>query len=217
MCEGRSKWRPVILGVLCLALSLPALADEEPTPFPARLAISDGGLTASFDVTAAFNEAFRKRVIGGLRSVVLIEARLTDEHDQVLSQVARQCNLVRDVWDEVLTVHIRESNRRAERRFGIIDRGLAECGVVEDLRLGPASAFNNEGPYFLDVRVSLNPVDQETLESAREFMANPRGNREGRPQTFFGAIAQLFSSKPETNIESYDFRASRLFRPRRSL
>ena len=87
---------------------------------------------------------------------------------------------------------------------------------MEEIRLGPLAAFQDDNPYHLDVRVLLNPVDQETLESARECMSNPRGNRAGRPQPFFGAVAQPFSSQPETGGEQFGFRAPGLFRPRRS-
>ena len=210
----QSRGLPLLIALCCSASA--ARADDDLAPLAARLTAVEGNLTASFDVTGAFTETFRKRVIGGLRSVVLIEAVLYNDDDRAVSQVVRQCNLTLDVWDDVLSVKIREANRKAERRFGVIDRGLSECGRVEEIRLGPLAAFQCADPYHMDVRVLLNPVDQETLESAREFMSNPRGNREGRPQTFFGAVAQLFSSKPETGGEQFGFRAPGLYRPRRS-
>jgi hypothetical protein len=56
--------------------------------------------------------------------------------------------------------------------------------------------------------VLLNPVDQETLDNVRDFLANPQGNRESKAQTFFGTLARLFSSRPELGGERFLFRSA---------
>ena len=210
--------RRALAGLLLLATALgaPALGDDEPAPLDVRLSLVEGGATASFDVTTAFTEAFRRRVTNGLRQTVIVEATLFGPSGAVLGRGLRTCYFKLDVWDDILNVRIREVNRRFERGFTLIDRGLRQCGSVEELRLADAGLLVTEAGYRVEVVVLLNPVDPETLQSAREFMSNPRGTRDSQPRTFFGAVARLFSDERDTGGEEFVFTSRRLPRPRRS-
>ncbi len=204
-----------LLALVLLGAGSAARADDDPAPIDARLSWVEGAATATFDVTTAFTEAFRRRVTNGLRQTVIIEANLIGPGGAVLGRGLRTCYFKLDVWDDVLSVRIREANRRFERGFTLIDRGLRQCGNVEELRLADAGLLVAEGGYRVEVIVLLNPVDPETLQSAREFMSNPRGTRDSQPRTFFGAVARLFSDDRDTGGEQFVFQSPRLARPRR--
>ncbi|MCC7381663.1 MAG: hypothetical protein IT384_07515 [Deltaproteobacteria bacterium] len=192
-----------------------AQADDEPAPLNARLTLNGNQVVASFDVTTAFTESFRRRVSNGLRSITLVEVKLLDADGELIGQGLRHCRFRYDVWEEVLAVQVREATRRFERREQVIDRGLRECGQIQSMELADAQVLEASGGYLIEVSVLLNPVDQETLQSAREFLSNPRGSREGRPLSFFGSLARLFSAKPEAGGERFVFRSRPQARPRR--
>ena len=204
-----------LLAAVIFSATAVAHADDEPAPLDVRLSSVEGAIAASFDVTSAFTEVFRKRVLNGLRSTIIVEVLLHAKNGDVVGRGLRTCHFKLDVWDDVLSVRILESSRKFEQGFSLIDRGLRQCGLVEELRLTSASLFDNEREYWAEVVVLLNPVDQETLQSAREFMSNPRGTRESRPSTFFGAVARLFSSETDTGGEEFVFRSGWMARPRR--
>lgn len=213
------RTRAAIAGLLLAAtVTLPdrASADEDAAPLRASLALDGAGVSAAFDVTGAFTEGFRKRITNGLRNLALIEVTLVDPSGQPIAQALRHCHFKYEVWDEVLEVRVREAGRRFERQHQVFDRGLRECGQISQLALGELSAMTSAGAYRLEVAVLLNPVDQETLQSAREFLSNPRGTRPGRPLTLFGTVARLFSDKPEAGGERFRFRSGPLYRPRRT-
>lgn len=191
-----------------LALAGPGHADDEPAPIAATLDGSAGRVLAAFDVTSTFHEAFRRRIASGIRSVVVIEATLVDADGAPIAKALRQCKMRYEVWDEFLAVEVSEPNRRAAQRLAVIDRGLEACGVVSGLELVELARVDRGARYRLEVTVLLNPVDQETLDNVRDFLANPQGNREGKAQTFFGRLAQLFSSRPELGGERFGFRSA---------
>ena len=76
----QSRSLPLLIALCCSAQS--ARADDDLAPLAARLTAVEGNLTASFDVTGACTETFRKRGIDGLRSVVLIEAVTYNDNDR---------------------------------------------------------------------------------------------------------------------------------------
>jgi hypothetical protein len=191
-----------------LALAGPGHADDEPAPIAATLDGSAGRVLAAFDVTSTFHEAFRRRIASGIRSVVVIEATLVDADGAPIAKALRQCKMRYEVWDEFLAVELREPNRRAVETLPVIDRGLEACGVVTGLELVELARVDRGARYRLEVTVLLNPVDQETLDNVRDFLANPQGNREAKAQTFFGTLARLFSTRPELGGERFGFRSA---------
>jgi hypothetical protein len=209
-----------IAGLLIAAAALggraePAWADDEPAPIGATIETNGGTVVASFDVTGAFTEAFRKRITNGLRNLALIEVTLRDSEGRLIGQSLRHCHFKLEIWDEILTVRWREAGRRSERGYQVFDRGLKECGQVNGIEVADLGAMTAQRGYHLEIAVLLNPVDQETLQAAREFLSNPRSKNPGRPLTLFGSVARLFSDKPEAGGERFRFRSRGLERPRK--
>src|SRR5437762_1905766 len=103
----------VLLLALAFAASLlpaEAFAQDEPAPLNVRLGVSGSTVHASFDVTGAFTELFRKRLSGGLTSRVLIEMELTDSAGNEIATEVRACQLRLDIWDDVLYVAVTDAD-----------------------------------------------------------------------------------------------------------
>lgn len=202
-----------MLVALLATTAVRAHASEEPAPLAARLGLSAGRVTASFDVTSAFTESFRRKLSGGLTSRVLIEVELVDGSGDDVLKTVRACQLRLDVWEDVLFVGVTDEERTRRKNFLLVDDALRACGVVEALPLAPLDALEPGSRYRLVVRVALNPVSLEVLDRTREFMANPRGTGSGRPRAFFSAVARLFSGESDSGGERFAFRSSLLSLP----
>lgn len=190
-----------------------ASADETPQKLKVSLSQNGDSVRASFDVSETFTAGFRRRLGGGLTSRVLIEMTLLDPSEEPIAVELRECQLRFDIWDDVLLVQIESLDGRKRLRLISIDDGLRACGQVADAYLTDRSLLTRKTGYRVQVIVALNPVSPELLRHTREFLANPRGNRSGRPRTFFGAISHLFSSGQEAGGERFIFLSSALDRP----
>lgn len=207
--------RAGIVAAITLATGVTEAQDE-----PAALDVSlrtDGALIAArFDISASFNETFRRRLAGGLTSRVLVEMTVQTDGGTVTAIRARSCKMQLNVWDELVYTTIGEDGK-AERTgaFTLIDDALKACGQV-DIPLMPATSLNGRGPSRLWVKVALNPVSEELLERTREFLSDPRGRGTGRPRAFFGAVARLFRSESEVRGQTFSFRSGYLDVPKAS-
>ncbi len=189
-----------------------AFAQEEPAPLNVRLGLNGNTVTASFDVTGAFTESFRRRMSGGLTSRVLIEIELEDSSGNAIATEVRACQLRLDIWDDVLYVAVTDAERTRRKTYVLTDEAVKACGIVENTPIADATLLVRQAGYRLIVRVALNPVSPEVLERTREFMANPRGT-EGRPGGFFSAVAKLFRSESGSGGERFIFESQPLSRP----
>jgi hypothetical protein len=208
--------RPVSISLVFLATLTAVEAraqEEEPAPLEVGLSLSGGTVNATFDVTGAFTESFRRKLGGGLTSRVLIEMELIDSGGQTIATTARACQLRLDVWQDVLVAGVTDENRTRRKTYVIIDEALKFCGIADAVPIAELPLLQRSGGYRLIVRVALNPVSPEVLDRTREFMANPRGTAGGRPRAFFGAVAKLFRSDSAAGGERFLFQSGRLARP----
>lgn len=199
--------------VTLLTASPLALADETPSPLEAALELEQDVVVASFDVTGAFTDRFRRKLGGGLKSQVVIEMSLRDQDDAEVASNIRECQLRLDIWDDLLAVGFREADRQVRQRTPVIDAGLAVCGKVERASLGRLPALTRAHGYRLLVTVTLNPISEELLQKTREFLANPRGRPAGGQRTIFGAVSRFFRSNDASSEERFRFRSAPLSRP----
>lgn len=212
--------RPKTLGIrwalLALALLLPSSsrAQSDVAPLSAKLELEQRMVTASFDVTAAFTERFRKRLAGGLKSQAVILMELVDRQGRSITRQLRKCTLRLDIWDDILFVKIEDGVQITRKAFVLVDSGLKQCGVYHQVPLVDPSLLGAQEGYRLIVRVALNPVSQELLDKTREFTSNPRGTG-GRPRSFFSAVAGLFRSEANAGGATFTFRAGPLEKPKR--
>lgn len=179
---------------------------------PLQVLVTDSGSrwSVTFDVTAAFTERFRRRLANGLGSRVLIRMSWLAP-DGTLDEHVRQCEMRRDVWDDVTRVRIVDAERELTRTTPLLDEALQTCGRIQALPLVDRAAVDPNLLHRLQVEVALNPVSEELVERARQFMSNPRG---GERRTFFGYVARLFRSREAGLGEAFTFLSGPLQLPR---
>jgi hypothetical protein len=201
-----------LLSLFLLISADRARAQEEPAPLKVKLGLTGSTVTASFDVTGAFTEGFRRRLSGGLTSRVLIEIDLEDLAGTSIATEVRACQLRLDIWDDVLYVAVTDAERTRRKTYVLTDEAVKACGIVEKTPLADSTLLVRQSGYRLTVRVALNPVSPEVLDRTREFMDNSHGV-EGRSRAFFGAVAKLFRSESSSGGERFIFESQPLSRP----
>lgn len=205
----------MVASLLVLSPSQARAADEERAPLDVRLGLNGNIVNASFDVTNAFPDSFRKRLGGGLTSRVLIEMELIDAFSNTIAVTVRACQLRLDIWEDVFLVAVTDEQRSRLKTYPRYDDAVRACGRADHVALGQRTLLTRANGYRLIVRVALNPVSQEVLDRTREFMSDPRGTgaAEGRHRAFFGAVAKLFRSDARTSGERFAFQSQVLARP----
>ncbi len=195
------------------ALLLLSQPREETAPIRVTLARGSRIVTASYDVTSAFTEQFRKRLNGGILSTVEIQMKLLDSDNVEVASTSRRCDLRLDIWDDVLLVRIQDPERTQRHRFIAVDEGLRSCGNVDRIMIADGALLTRPSGYHLYVAVNLNPVSEELLERSREFSSNPRGSSGGRPPSLLGGVAKLFHGDSTAGGETFYFESQMLVRP----
>lgn len=181
-------------GLVALVLGL-SLSAPKPALLSAELARQGEHLVASFRVTSAFDDDFRRKVDGGLESRVEIFTELTDASGDVVGSGRRSCKILYSVWDERVFVLIRDEGRASPRQlvFEQVEPALDACGRADRLPVGFSAATSETRGFRLHTLISLNPVSEELVERSRQFVSNPSGVTKGGPNAVLGAVAGLFS------------------------
>jgi hypothetical protein len=197
---------------LLVAAMLAGQPNPEAAPVAVTLQKGSRIVTASFDVTSAFTEQFRKRLNGGILSTVEIQMKLIDADNAEVASTSRRCDLRLDIWDDVLLVRIQDPERTQRKRHIILDEGIKACGMVDRIMIADGALLTRPNGYRLYVAVNLNPVSEELLERSREFSSNPKGGG-GRPPSLLGGVAKLFHGDANAGGETFYFRSQTLVRP----
>src|SRR5262245_9609050 len=121
----------IACGLLLAMGSDGARAQEEPAPLDVRLGLSGNTVTASFDISGAFTESFRKRLSGGLTSRVLIEIELEDAGGASIATEVRACQLRLDIWDDVFYVAVTDAERTRRKTYVLTDEAVKACGIAD--------------------------------------------------------------------------------------
>jgi hypothetical protein len=186
---------------------------DEPAPLSVTLARGSRQVIATFDVTSAFTEQFRKRLNGGILSTVEIEMKLLDADNVEVASSLRRCDLRLDIWDDVLLLRIQDPERTQRKRFIVVDDGIKACGNVDRILIADGALLTRPSGYRLYVAVNLNPVSEELLERSREFSSNPKGGGAGRAPSLLGGVARLFHGDSTAGGETFYFQSQMLVRP----
>lgn len=182
--------RRVVLAAVALAAAGGSSAPEQ--PFPGSLAVRQGHLRATLDVSAAFPPEVERTVHDGLTHVVAMHVSVAPEAGGApLAVWAREVEVLWDVWEERYSVTATDPEHPRGRTLRFRDfkalRGfLAEAG---DLDLGPTAALGG-GRWVVIARVELNPV-KELRERTRELVRGQRGGQgaDGGTPSVLGAMA----------------------------
>lgn len=182
--------RRAVIAVIAL---LAAGAAPPPQPaFPGSLALGQGHLLASLDLSASFPPELERTLRDGLTHAVALHVSLVPEAGgEPLAVWAREVEVLWDVWDERFGVTASDPEHpRGQllqfKSFGALRRFLAEAREVD---LGPVAPLG-EGRFAVVVRVELDPV-KELRERTRELVRGQRAGRgpDGGTPSVLGAMA----------------------------
>ena len=214
----RFHWLVFALWVGAHLFLRPMIAGADENIIPVQLMIRKDRVLAQLSVEHAFNDAFRRRVSGGLKSQVEIQTTLIDREGSVVGTGRRSCKLLYSLWDETLYVWVQDEGRGEPQvaNFSTLPPALKACGYITELPVALAGALTLANGYILYTEVILNPVSEELVQRSRRFVANPRGARSGRSNTVLGAVAGLFSRRGGALGDVVEFSSLPLERPSRT-
>ncbi len=181
--------RAVLAAIACLA----AGAAPAPEPaFPGSLALKQGRLRASLDLSAAFPPELERDLHDGLTHVVALHVSLVPEAGGApLAVWAREVEVLWDVWEERFGVTATDADHPRGRPHQFRDfaglRGF--LARANDLDLGPATPLG-DGRWVVVARVELDPV-RDLLERTRELIRGQRAGQgpDGGAPSVLGAMA----------------------------
>ncbi len=187
--EMPSVRRAAIAAIVLLAAGA---APAPETAFPGSLALKQGRLRASLDLSAAFPPEMERALRDGLTHVVTLHLSLVPEGGGTpLAAWAREIEVLWDVWEERFGVTAADPEHPLGRALQFRDfralRGfLAEA---HDLDLGPAAPLG-DGRWAMVARVELDPV-KELLERTRDLFGGQRAGQgpDGGAPSVLGAMA----------------------------
>ncbi|HEX9050329.1 MAG TPA: hypothetical protein VF841_07355 [Anaeromyxobacter sp.] len=205
--------RRIALAALAVAAALAAAgrARAAPAPLPVQLALRDGRLRATVDVSAAFPTSLQRELGNGLTNVVAIYVAVVPARGGGPALIyGRVVEILFDVWEETYAVvvkdpHVPQGVRAVLPDFAALRRFLAQ---ERDLDLGPA-ALVPPGGFVVEARVEVNPVSKEQLQRTREFIASPSGGARGAgsSRSVLGAMASFLLRAPPSDADVVLFRS----------
>ncbi len=182
--------RRAALAALALAAIGSSPVPEQ--PFPGSLAVKQGRLRATLDLSAAFPPELERTVRDGLTHVVAMHVSVAPEGGGAPVAIwAREVEVLWDVWEERFSVTATdpEHPRGHALRFRDFKALRGFLSDERDLALGPTAALGG-GRWVVVARVELNPV-KELRERTRELVRGQRGGQgaDGGSPSVLGAMA----------------------------
>ncbi len=211
-----SPLRTALAALAAAAVAAAAPARAAPAPLPVQLAVRDGRLVATVDLSAAFPASLQREVGNGLTNVVAVYVAVVPARGGGPALIyGRVVEILFDVWEETYAVvvkdpHVPQGVRLVLRDFAALRQFLSQ---EHDLDLGPA-ALLPAGGFVVEARVEVNPVSKEQLQRTREFIASPSGGARGAggSRSVLGAMASFLLRAPDPDTDVVLFR-SRPFGP----
>lgn len=178
--------RRAVLAATALLVAGAAQAPER--PFPGSVAVAQGRLQASLDLSDAFPSGMERTLRDGLTHVVTLHVSLVpDAGGSPLSAWAREVELLWDVWEERFDVGATDPEHPRGRRLRFRDFASLRAFLADarGLDLGPSAPLTGER-WVVVARVELDPV-KELVERTRELV---RGHgADGGAPSMLGAMA----------------------------
>lgn len=181
--------RCAVLATLALAAAGPPAPEP---PFPGSLAVKQGRLLATLDLSAAFPPEMERMLRDGLTHVVAMYVSLVPEAGGApLAIWPREIEVLWDVWEERfgVTATDPEHPRGHALRFRDFKALRGFLSEARNVDLGPAAALGQER-WVVVARVELNPV-KELRERTRELVRSQRAGQgaDGGTPSVLGAMA----------------------------
>ncbi len=183
----------IAAGVAAVLAARVATAPQGASAAPGAVAVRQGRLLATFDLSEAFPPDLQRQLGNGLTHVVTLHVSLVPEKGDAPAAIyGRTIEILYDVWKEAFQVTVKDPEHPSGRQLSLagwkeLRPFLAEAREVD---LAPASTLGG-GTWVAVARVELDPVSEELLDRTRELIANPRAaaGADGGSPSVLGAMA----------------------------
>ncbi len=187
-----------------------------PAPLPMQLAVRDGRVVATVDLSAAFPASLQRDLGNGLTNLVAVYVTVVPPRGGPPALVyGRVIEILFDVWEETYAVTVKDPHVPQGVRLVLPDFAALRAFLAQehDLDLGPVSLLPADG-FFVEARVEVNPLSKEQLQRTREFIASPPGGARGAggSRSVLGAMASFLLRAPDPGSDVVLFR-SRAYGP----
>ncbi len=204
--------RIALAALAAAALALAAPARAAPVALPVQLAVREGRLVATADLSAAFPPSLQRELGNGLTNIIAVYVAVVPARGGGGPALiyGRVIEILFDVWEETYSVvvkdpHVPQGVRVVLPDFAALRRFLSQ---EHDLDLGPASLVPSGG-FVVEARVEVNPVSKEQLQRTREFIASPSGGARGAggSRSVLGTMASFLLRAPAPEADVVLFRS----------
>jgi hypothetical protein len=191
-------------GLVCVAASHPAHAQEAPPKSPLALPVrsavvaNDGRMVT---LTVAFRDALDgdvvKKLTSGLPTVVATRGYLFREAGgDPIALTAKTCRVVYDLWDEVFRIQLAQAGATTSAVAINVEGVLRICAEARALPLAEPGLLRDGERYFVAALVEVNPLSAEMLERIRRWVTRPSGSAAiGPGDSLFGSFVGLFVTR----------------------
>jgi hypothetical protein len=178
-----------------------------------QLAVHDGRLVATVDLSAAFPATLQRELGNGLTNLVAVYvAVIPAKGGPPALLYGRVVEILFDVWEETYAVTVKDPHVPQGVRLVVPDFATLRGFLAQehDLDLGPAALAPEDG-FVVEARVEVNPVSKEQLQRTREFIASPSGGARGAggSRSVLGAMASFLLRAPDPGSDVVLFRSRR--------
>lgn len=144
-------------------------------------------------------DLLKKELKTGLTTTLIIETVLTDQN-QALQRQRAVVNTFFELWEERYQLEIATAYGKKEQTHREIMSLLTSLRNLNILKIGKRAGAQGPGPYQVQVKYLLNPIDKSKSEKIRKWISENRASGFGASQTAGAAnspgirFTQLFDS-----------------------
>ena len=177
-----------------------ARAQTVPATPPAQLPVKTAAFRwdedvwkAAFSFPEGIDGPMERKLSNGPVVTIAVRVLLFREGESVpLRAVAQQCEVTYDLWEDVYRVKLSKAGRTEDLSAVNVVGVKRLCTQSQNLPITTRSVLAPGTPYFLEVLVDVNPVNEAMRAQMRQFMQRPAGAGEVGPgDALFSAIVGL--------------------------
>jgi hypothetical protein len=163
----------------------------------------DGRLLTSFAFPEVFTPRFKKRLMSGFTSHILVGMQLSAK-GVPLAQGITEFTILYDIWDEKYTLQAVGQTGKQVQVFSSLDNLVQACSKMNETPLVQLVDLPPGVKFKMEVRIQVNPTSPEQLRKIREYLANPDGRGHVGATKFFGSFSRVF-------VNEQDFQADAIY------
>lgn len=187
----------VVVVAAGLALSIPALAQDELPERRIGVEWVNGAPTVHFSAVDLADQAVRETLEGGLWQTLVMRIYAFRGDDDPIAIAARSCRVRHDPWPQVFYLELRDPEGDRDETLDSLDAVLRRCLVADRVTVGSAADYADlrGASVRFAILIELNPLSPETLQRLRRWLSRPAGGGRAGGRAFFGSFVSLFVNR----------------------